>query len=51
MDELRTPHPILHVLVELGIVPSKESFALFHPRVRDRDDVHVLRCSSSGVMI
>ena len=37
-------------MIELG-VSSKDSFSEFFPRTRDREDVAVLQCSRSGVII
>jgi 2-polyprenyl-3-methyl-5-hydroxy-6-metoxy-1,4-benzoquinol methylase len=41
--------PIQELLVSLGIC-SDETIEILYPRVRDRDDVQVMRCSRSGVI-
>ena len=41
---------IKDLLIELGI-SSNESIVLYYPTVRDRDDVAVLKCTRSGVII
>lgn len=41
---------IKNVLIKLGI-SDERSIVPFYPRVRDRDDVAVLRCSKSGVIL
>lgn len=40
---------MLDYLADLGIV-DRNSVVEFYPRVRDRDDVKVMRCESSGVI-
>lgn len=45
-----SPNQIRNLLCELGLSDSG-SFEPYHPRVRDRDDVAVLRCRRSGVLI
>lgn len=40
---------IQSLLISLGVCDA-HSIAEFHPRVRDRDDVKVMRCSKSGVI-
>lgn len=40
---------IQSLLIELGL-SSLESIVPFYPRVRDRDDISVLRCKHSGVI-
>ncbi len=42
-------HPIFKELTQLGIV-DPGSVDSFYPRVRDREDVGVLRCKKSGVI-
>ena len=41
---------MLELLKELGI-SNEESFEMLHGKVRDREDVKVLRCKRSGVII
>ncbi|MCP3913178.1 MAG: class I SAM-dependent methyltransferase [Actinomycetia bacterium] len=43
-------HLIHEQLIELGVCGA-ESLEEFHPSVRDRDDVGVLRCRESGVIV
>jgi 2-polyprenyl-3-methyl-5-hydroxy-6-metoxy-1,4-benzoquinol methylase len=40
---------IYNELIELGIIHA-ESIVQFYPKVRDREDVGVLRCNTSGVI-
>ena len=43
-------HALQEELVRIGLsVPS--SFRVFYPRVRDREDICVLRCEKSGVLL
>lgn len=42
-------NPIQSLLIDLGI-STKDSIVHYFPRVRDRDDVAVLRCEKSGVI-
>ena len=44
------PHPIAELLIRGGLSDA-DSFEVISGRVRDRDDVHALRCSKSGVII
>jgi len=44
-----TDNPIQSLLLSLGIV-SSEAIEEFYPRVRDRTDVRVMRCTKSGVI-
>jgi 2-polyprenyl-3-methyl-5-hydroxy-6-metoxy-1,4-benzoquinol methylase len=41
---------VIDQLHALGIT-SPQTLLPFHPRVRDRDDISVLRCSASGVIV
>ena len=41
---------IFNLLIELGI-SNKSSFKPYFPRVRDREDVGVLKCEKSGIII
>ncbi|KAB2884184.1 MAG: class I SAM-dependent methyltransferase [Pseudorhodoplanes sp.] len=43
-------HALMQMLCDLGL-SDPDSFALYQPRVRDREDVPVLRCSRSGVIV
>lgn len=43
-------HQIKETLVKLGL-STEGSFKKFHPRVRDRKDITVLKCEKSGVMV
>jgi 2-polyprenyl-3-methyl-5-hydroxy-6-metoxy-1,4-benzoquinol methylase len=43
-------HPIVAALARLGLA-EPASFAAISTRVRDRDDVHALRCARSGVVV
>ena len=43
-------HDLHRQLIEVGICRA-DSLEEFHPRVRDRDDVAVLRCIDSGVLM
>lgn len=47
---METEHVLHKRLIELGI-STPTSLQTFHPRVRDRDDVSVLRCERSGVFL
>lgn len=42
-------NPLLSLLIRLGIC-TPDTIEQYYPRVRDRADVHVLRCRQSGVM-
>lgn len=44
------PHVILKTLFEIGL-STPETIRPYHPRTRDRDDIGVLRCSHSGVIL
>lgn len=44
-----TGNPVRSTLESLGIIGT-DSVEEFHPRVRDRSDVRVLRCTRSGVL-
>lgn len=43
-------HPILELLIRLGL-STRETIVSYHHRVRDRDDIGVLRCARSGVIL
>lgn len=47
---MKTENKIKSLLIELGI-SSENSIAPYFPKVRDRDDVSVLRCEKSGVIL
>lgn len=38
------------MLIELGISNS-DSIVPYYPRVRDREDISVLKCTKSGVLL
>ncbi len=40
---------IVELLCKLGVC-DENSFELFYPKVRDRDDISVMRCKKSGVL-
>jgi 2-polyprenyl-3-methyl-5-hydroxy-6-metoxy-1,4-benzoquinol methylase len=42
-------HPIFQCLFELGL-STTESISLYHPCVRDRSDIQVLKCQKSSVI-
>ncbi len=44
-----TDNPIFSLLLSLGVI-SPEAIEEFYPRVRDRADVRVMRCTKSGVI-
>ncbi|MDD4900561.1 MAG: class I SAM-dependent methyltransferase [Patescibacteria group bacterium] len=46
---MKTKNKIKDLLIELGIC-SSETIAPYFPKVRDRDDVAVLKCGKSGVI-
>ncbi|WP_211109393.1 class I SAM-dependent methyltransferase [Azospirillum tabaci] len=45
----RLQNPIAERLASLGVI-DRDAVIPYHPRVRDRDDVTVLRCTRSGVI-
>ena len=47
LDQVK--NSIQHLLSDLGI-SDEESIVPYYPRVRDRDDVSVLKCTKSGVL-
>ena len=44
------PNTIIETLIELGL-STTDSLRPFHPRVRDRNDIAVLHCARSGVLV
>ena len=41
---------LIQTLIDLKI-STKESLKLFHPRTRDAEDLEVLKCQNSGVIV
>jgi 2-polyprenyl-3-methyl-5-hydroxy-6-metoxy-1,4-benzoquinol methylase len=49
MMDFAPGNPIQDLLISLGIC-SEDTIEVFYPKVRDSDDIQVLRCSRSGVI-